>query len=155
MWRADQGGREISVAAILGIIAGAMGFIPLCIVLAVIGKFTKDFVVPIMYLRSPSCIAAWREFMEIMSARKGALCVYILFHFVIGIAISAIILATVLVTCCCACCLFRIPYIWAVLLLPVLVFKRAYSLHYLRQFGSDFDVFIPEPEVEPMPVIVM
>jgi hypothetical protein len=29
-------------------------------------------------------------------------------------------------------------------MLPLLVFKRAYSLFYLRQFGPEFDVFIPE-----------
>jgi hypothetical protein len=142
-----SGTREFGVPMILGIIAGVLGLIMLVILLVVIKKFTLDFVVPIMYLRSPSCVAAWREFLEIVSARKGALCVYILFHFVIGMAISAIILGAVLVTCCCACCFMAIPYIGTVVLLPVLVFKRAYSLHYLRQFGSDFDVFVPDEEI--------
>ena len=29
------------------------------------------------------------------------------------------------------------------LLLPVLVFNRAYALHYLAQFGPNYDVFTP------------
>jgi hypothetical protein len=155
LWKANQGSGQVSVPMVLGIIAGSLGFIMLCIVLAVVMKFTLDFVVPIMYLRTTTCMDAWSEFMEIWSARKGALFVYILFQFVIFIAIGALIGAAYLITCCCACCITMIPYIGTVFLLPILVFKRSYSLHYLRQFGSDFDVFLPEPEVEPMPVIVI
>jgi hypothetical protein len=33
------------------------------------------------------------------------------------------------------------PDIGTVLLLPILVFQRAYSVFYLRQYGSDYDVF--------------
>jgi len=32
-------------------------------------------------------------------------------------------------------------------MLPVLVFKRAYSLLYLGQYGPEFDVFRPETEM--------
>jgi len=48
-----------------------------------------------------------------------------------------------LVTCCIAGCLFALPYLGTVFLLPILVFERAYSLHYLAQFGPDYDVFAP------------
>ena len=34
-----------------------------------------------------------------------------------------------------------IPYVGTVLLLPLGVFNRAYSLHYLAQYGPEFDVF--------------
>jgi hypothetical protein len=149
------GESEVNVPMIISIIAGVMGLIMLVIVLALVSKFTQDFVVPIMYLRSTTCVIAWKEFLEIVSARKGALFVYLLFQFVISMAVSAVILAFALVTCCCACCFMMIPYIGTVILLPVLVFERAYSLHYLRQFGSDFDVFIPDQDVDPVPVIVM
>jgi hypothetical protein len=137
-------GPGFKIAMIIGLVFGVFGLILLVIVLAVIKKFTLDFVVPIMYLRTQRCVTAWREFLEILSARKGALFVYILFQFVIGMGISAVVLTLALVTCCCACCFMMIPYIGTVILLPILVFKRAYSLHYLRQFGSDFDVFAPE-----------
>ena len=36
-----------------------------------------------------------------------------------------------------------VPYLGTVLLLPVLVFQRAYSLHFLAQFGPAYDVFPP------------
>jgi hypothetical protein len=150
-----DGFHEVKAPMIIGVSGGVMGLVLLFILLAVVHKFTRDFVVPIMYLRMIPCVAAWREFLEIVSARKGALFVYILFQFVISMGVSAVIFALVLVTCCCACCLMMIPYIGTVVLLPALVFERAYSLHYLRQFGSDFDVFVPEPEDNPAPVVVM
>jgi len=34
-----------------------------------------------------------------------------------------------------------------VLLLPVLVFKRAYPLYFLAQFGPEYDVFPPRPGI--------
>jgi hypothetical protein len=123
-----------------------IGFVVFVIAIAVFlaHKFTMDFVVPIMSLRTTRCTGAWREFLGLLSANKGCFALYILFQFVVAIAIGAIILAAVCVTCCCAACILAIPYIWTVLMLPLLVFKRAYSLLYLRQFGPQFDVFSPE-----------
>ncbi len=37
-----------------------------------------------------------------------------------------------------------LPFVGTVLLLPVLIFKRAYSLYYLAQYGPQYDVF-PQP----------
>jgi hypothetical protein len=65
-----------------------------------------------------------------------------LFQAVIAIAIGIIVMMLIFGTCCCAACFLAIPYIGTVLVLPLLVFKRAYSLCYLRQFGPRFDVFI-------------
>ncbi len=107
-------------------------------------KFTYDFVVPIMFLRTISCTNAWREFLTILSVNKARFALYILFQIVIAIAIGAILLTAACITCCCAACIFVIPYIGTVLILPLLVFKRAYSMFYLRQFGLSFDCFAQE-----------
>ena len=120
--------------------------IPIAIVFALIGKFTKDFVVPIMFLRQGTCMTAWREFWPLLTGNKGKFAIYILFQIVIGLAIGIVILACVCITCCCLACILAIPYIGTVLMLPVLVFHRSYSLLYLRQYGSSFDVFEPEPD---------
>jgi hypothetical protein len=129
------------VGFVLGLVMLALVLFVVSIVLLLISKFTTDFVVPIMLLRTTSCTAGWREFLTLLSANKACFALYILFQIVIGICISAIILAAVCVTCCCACCILAIPYLNTVLLLPVFVFKRSYSLYYLRQFGPQFDVF--------------
>ena len=111
------------------------------IVFSLFFKFTNDFVIPIMYLRTCSCTEAWSQFLRVLSFRKGAFALYILFQIVIAMVIAAILITVVFGTCCCAACFLAIPYIGTVLMLPLLVFKRAYSLYYLRQFGPDFDVF--------------
>jgi hypothetical protein len=139
-------------ALAIGILGGVLiGLIILVgsIIFGVISKFTMDFVVPIMFLRTTSCTAGWREFMALLSVNKARFLIYILFKLVIGIAIGAIIFTAVLVTCCCAACFLAIPYIGTVLILPVHVFTRSYSLLYLKQFGPEFDVFGPETEISP------
>jgi hypothetical protein len=132
----------IGIALILSIFVPV--FFVMVIAFVLISKFTKDFVVPIMYLRTSSCVEAWREFLGILSGNKCRFLLYILFQIVIGIATAMIVVAAAMVTCCCACCILAIPYIGTVLFLPVLIFKRAYSLFYFRQYGAQFDVFVPE-----------
>ncbi len=132
---------------VLGGVVISLIIIALIITFSLIGKFTMDFVVPIMFLRTTSCRAGWREFLRVLSSNKGRFFLYILFQIVIGIAIGAIIMTGMCITCCCAACVLAIPYIGTVLILPLLVFKRAYSLLYLGQFGPELDVF--SPEIEP------
>lgn len=104
-------------------------------------KLTKDFVVPILWMRHPSATAAWREFAAILRARPGIFALYILFHILLTLAAGILVLAVVLLTCCVAGCLFAIPYLGTVFLLPVFVFFRCYSVLFLAQFGPDYDTF--------------
>jgi len=124
------------------IILGLIVFV-LAIALSLVSKFTFDFVVPIMFLRTASCTAGWREFLTILSVNKARLALYIIFQIVIAIAIGTIVFIGFCIGCCfcCASMLLFIPYIGTVILLPLFVFKLAYSLYYLRQFGPSFDVF--------------
>jgi len=114
--------------------------------------------VPIMRLRRSKCLAAWREFYGLFTAHFWQFVLYLLFQIVLGMAIGILIVMVVLVTCCCAGCLLLLPYLGTVLLLPVLVFRRAYPLYFLAQFGPEYDVFPPpsaaplSPGLPPMPV---
>jgi len=108
-----------------------------------IRKLTTDFVVPIMYLRGNRCLEAWREFRQLLGSNLGNFVLYLVFQIVIGLVIGIMILAVVLVTCCIAGCILALPYIGTVLLLPIIMFKRAYSLFYLAQYGPSYNVFQP------------
>jgi len=134
------------VVSVLGFLVIGLIVFAISIAFILVHKFTTDFVVPIMFLRTTNCTGGWREFLGLLSANKARFALYILFQIVIAIAIGAIILAAVCVTCCCAGCILAIPYIGTVLMLPLLVFKRAYPLLYFRQFGPQFDVFNHETE---------
>jgi hypothetical protein len=121
----------------LGLVLVSLG-----IVLGVIGKLTTDFVVPIMYLRGGTCRAGWGELLGLISTHLAELILYLLFQIVLSIVLVAIVLGVVLVTCCLAGCVMVIPYVGTVALLPLLMFKRAYSLYYLAQFGSRYGVIV-------------
>lgn len=142
-------GNVPGVAAVLGFVMIGLIVAAIWITLFLVGKLTTDFVVPIMFLRTTSCTAGWQEFLTILSANKARFVLYILFQIVIAIVIFTIISMGFCIGCCfcCVSLLLLIPYIGTVILLPVLVFKRAYSLLYLRQFGPEFDVFRPETEM--------
>ncbi len=76
----------------------------------------------------------------LLSRNAGNFILYFLFQILLAIAIAVLVLAVVLVTCCIAGCLFAIPYLGTVLLLPILVFQRSYSIYYLAQYGSEYAV---------------
>ena len=144
-----QGGPDVAGGmSVVGL--GLVCFL-LALVFALIHKFLVDFVVPIMFLRGGSCLAAWREFYALLSANAGKFTVYILFQIVLTMAIGALVLMAILVTCCLAGCLMLLPFVGTVLLLPVLVFKRAYPLYYLAQYGPQYDVFPIPPDPTTLP----
>jgi hypothetical protein len=126
----------LSIGVVLVLVAMA-------IVFTLIEKLTKDFVVPIMFLCRVGWRKGWGEFWGLLSANIGHFILYVLFQIVLALAIGAIMLVVIIATCCIAGCLLALPYLGTVLFLPVLVFSRSYSLHYLAQYGRDYDVFPP------------
>ncbi len=137
------------LAKILMMAALILGAILLALIFAIVKKFLHDFVVPIQFLRNQSCLNAWREFWELLKIHPGQFALYLLFQIVMAIAIGTIVILAILLTCCLAGCLMVIPFIGTVLLLPVLIFKRSYSLYYLAQYGPNYDVFPPPAPAAP------
>jgi hypothetical protein len=136
----------IVAAAVAALIAAIFTVIALAVLFSVISKFTADFVVPIMLLHTASSVAGWRTFLTLLGANKARMFLYILFQILISVVIGFIVFAICLIGCCCCCVsvLLFVPYIGTVILLPIIAFKRAYSLFYLRQFGPQFDVLSPQ-----------
>jgi hypothetical protein len=130
---------------ILGLVAAGMYFVAVIVVAATIATFTKDFVVPIMYLHASRTVTAWQVLLDLLAFNKARFFLYLLIRIVITFTIGAMIMASICCTFCCAACLFAIPYVGTVLLLPFHVFGRSYSLHYLAQYGPAYDVFGPPP----------
>jgi hypothetical protein len=140
-WIISKGGTYVNAFIIMALVAAAFSLAGVWILFLVVMKFTREFVVPIMYVHGLSCVDGWRRLWSIASLNKGKFLLYLLFRIAIAMAVTSIIILAVFMTCCCAACFLAIPYIGTVLMLPILVFVRAYSLYYLRQYGSDFDVF--------------
>ncbi len=137
----DTGG----ILRALGLGLAGAGWIML---VGLVRKLTNDFTVPVMYRRRAGWRDGWKAVLHLLSTYPGEILVYLLFQIVLAVIIAMLVIAVVIATCCLAGCIMALPYLGTVLLLPVLVFSRSYSLYYLAQFGADWDAFLPaEPPV--------
>ena len=127
------------------------------IVMALAQKLTSDFVVPIMWLRTPRCVEAWREFLRLLAGHKADLALYVIFQIVLHLGASVALIFVGLATCCVGFCLLAVPYLGTVVSLPLPVFFRSYSLYYLAQYGDAYNVFAqsqpPSAPVPPAPAV--
>src|SRR4030095_15726075 len=78
--------------AVLGLIGVGIALIAVGILFGLIGKFTTDVVVPIMFLRSRNCREGWVELLGLLSANVGHFVLYVLFQIVLGLAIGVMVL---------------------------------------------------------------
>ncbi|MCA1808399.1 MAG: hypothetical protein ABR497_00645 [Kiritimatiellia bacterium] len=137
-WSRDTVGAGTVTALLLGAFT-----IPLyLLVLACVLALMEDFVVPLMLLRSCRVMAAWRILADLLRQRPGAFALYLLFRTLLQLVLG--LLALLLM--CATCCLAAVPYVGAVLLLPLHVFMRTYSLHYLEQFGPAYCLMEDAPD---------
>ncbi len=134
---------QVSVSGVLWLVMLGLAMLALSLALWVIAWLTREFVVPIQYLRRSSCRAAWGELVRLSAGKLSLFLLYVLFRIVLAIGIFVLELMLVLVTCCIAGCLFALPYLGTVFLLPIILFVRSFSLYYLAQFGPDYSVFSP------------
>jgi hypothetical protein len=121
--------------------------ISLFIVFGYLSLFLKDLVVPIMYKNRVGVLKGWSIFLSLWSKNFFTFIIYGLFIFVLGIAVAVSVVFLALLTCCIGLFLIAIPYIGAVILLPVSYTFRAFSIEFLAQFGEEFNVFPKEINV--------
>jgi hypothetical protein len=131
-------------ASLLHITPGTtIGLVLVMVVLGFISfyitMFLDDFIVPIMYRQGVRVMDAWSKFLPILSANIGSFFLYSLFRLLIAMGGGMAVGALIVVTCFVAACFLVIPYLGAVLTLPIPVLMRGYSIHFLRQFGPAFD----------------
>lgn len=114
---------------------GSLGFFVLCVVFA--WTVVSNFMVPIMYRQRCPARHAFAQSVALIRSHPAPMVLYVLFLIVV-------ILAAAFVSCalaCVTCCIAAIPYVGTVILLPIPVTLCAFSLIFLRQFGSDYDVW--------------
>jgi hypothetical protein len=109
-----------------------------------------SFMVPIMYRQRCGASKAFTVVIRLIAAHTGEILLYCLFWI-------ALVLASAIVGCiavCATCCIVAIPYIGTVILLPVFVLLRSFSLLFLRQFGPEYDMWITSVPPEFAPVLL-
>lgn len=133
------------VAVFWGIAQLILVFILIILVFGYISLFLKDFVVPIMYKHRLGIIGGWIKFLSLFGRKFFSFIIYGLFIFVLGIGVAITVIFFALITCCIGLLLIAIPFIGAVVLLPISYTFRAFSIEFLAQFGDEFNV-LPPPE---------
>ncbi len=99
------------------------------------------FVIPLMWLRRSSCLDACQEFHALLNSDRMVFLRYLLLVFLIEIVTSLALGAATLLTCCLLGIIQMIPLVGTVVLLPIPVFHRSFSLSLLAQFGPEYDAF--------------
>jgi hypothetical protein len=125
----------------------AWAFVVILLVLA--WSLIANFMVPVMYRQQCRALKAFGVVVRLIAAYPGEILLYCLFLIVLA-------LATAIVACvatCATCCIAAIPYVGTVILLPVFVVLRSFSLLFLRQFGSDYDVWATFMPPEFLPIL--
>lgn len=126
--------------------AGAVSAIIICLLLffmtgvffAIVTFLLNDFVVPTMYLRGVNVMDGWSIVrQELLPGNVGVIVLFALMKILLGFVIG---MMRVLGTCV-TCCLPALPYLGDVILLPLSVFKRCYTLYFLEQFGPQWRFF--------------
>ena len=123
--------------AALAILFGGMFLICLLTTVVCIKAFLEDFVVPIMALKGCRIMEGWSVFFDLFRKNVGMFVLYLLFRWALSLAIGFI---TVFL-CCLLCCTVLIPYLGTLILLPIHVFWRGYSVHFLGQFHDNLRMF--------------
>ena len=123
-------------------------FVFVAVCLAFVWALVSQLMVPIMYRQRCRARLAFAQAVDLVSSHPGPILLYVLF--LLLLAVAAVMIGCVVT--CATCCIAAIPYVGTVILLPIPVTLGAFSLLFLRQFGSDYDVwagFMP-PEFLPM-----
>jgi len=149
----DISAKTFGPNALIGIITALLLFIFIVIGFSVIRVLMKDFWVPIMYIRNVNILAAINIFNKEFS--KGHF-FDIFKYFLMKILLTFGIFIITVLCCCITCCIIAIPYIGTVILLPLIMFSRCYSLFFIEQFGDEWQIFeeqseeviIPEEETQ-------
>ena len=121
----------------------------LVILLVLVWSLMANFIVPVMYIQRCRASKSFGIVARLVAAQPGEILLYCLFLIVLA-------LATAIVAClvtCATCCIAAIPYIGTVILLPVFVLLRSFSLLFLRQFGPEYDVWAGFMPPEFMPIL--
>ena len=135
-------------ALILPVIFAGLGFFAISLFSAFIFILLRDFVIQIMYRDRISGWEAIQKFLPLFFSQFLYFVGYGIFRLLVSLLIFVGILICGCITCCIGFLILAIPYINAVVLLPVSYAMRAFAVEFLEQFGPEYQVF-PKPDANP------
>ncbi len=112
--------------------------------LVFIALMVDSFIIPIMYNDKISVWQAWSRFLVLFRKEILHFILYALLILVLKIVVGIALFFLGFMTCCIGFILLVIPYISAVVTLPISYFFRTYSVEFLQQFGKAYRIFPKE-----------
>jgi hypothetical protein len=132
------------------LISAIAGWI-LMMILVILGwVLITSFMVPIMYRQRCRAAEGFAAATRLIAAHPGEILLYCLFWIVLALG-SAMVGC---IAACATCCIAAIPYVGTVILLPLFVLLRSFSLLFIRQFGPDYDVWASLMPPEFLPILL-
>jgi len=128
------GGGALLLPAVL---AGA-GFLAISLAGAFVFVLLRDFVTQIMYKHRVGAGEAIQKFLPLLFSHLHRFIGYGIFRFLLMALVVLGVLIAGCVTCCVGFLLLSVPYIGAVVLLPVTYALRAFSIEFFGQFGPEW-----------------
>ncbi|MDD3118754.1 MAG: hypothetical protein PHQ27_06220 [Victivallales bacterium] len=92
-----------------------------------------QFIIPIVFIRNCNAFRATAIGAGLFKNHTWTFIKYVILYVVLMLVFSTLLFAIIIATCCLVMLPMMIPYVWAVLLLPVLVFFRLLGLELLNQ----------------------
>ena len=133
---------SMETAVLIGpLILMALGLFVILVLTGFVRLLLYDFVVPVMYKYRVTTLKALRIFLTPLASHFIYFLGYGLLMLIVYIVIFTGVVIAGLLTCCIGFILLIIPYINAVVLLPISYTLRAWSVEFLEQFGPDYHVF--------------
>ncbi len=136
-----------------GLVAAILILVPLflaaVLAMALVWMMLIDFIVPVMFKHGYRAREAWRFAMPAIKRHFWHIVLYGLFKILVTLACSIAILLFGVVTCCCGLILVILPYIGAVVTLPITALMRLWSVEFMRGFGPEFDLYAVEGVDDP------
>lgn len=142
-------GNGFGAPDVAGLLLGGFVAMLCMLVIAFVATLMQDFVVPLMYRYDESAMQAWARFRPLLSREASDFGAYVAFNWVVWVAVYLCLIVAGFVTCCIGLVLMAIPYVGALVQLPVYVSGRAFGPEFLRQYGPEWDVFPPAPPAPP------
>ncbi len=117
------------------------------VILAFVHFYGDAFVTVLMHRRGLTVIPAWRAFRRLFEAHPGAFVAVAFVKFLLHLATAIVVTVFGLITCCVGFLVMAVPYLGAVVQLPIFAALRYYDLCWLGQFADDLR--LPAPPISP------
>lgn len=139
-------------ALILPAVLAGLGFFAISIISTFIYVLLRDFVSQIMYRNRITGWEATQRFLPLFFSQFFHFVGYGIFLLIASLLIVVGIFICGCITCCIGFVILAIPYINAVVLLPLSYAMRAFSVEFLEQFGPEYHVF-QKPDANPSAIV--